>query len=73
MLSLPLPLRSVLVSAVEGGWATLRLAPALDNLVSNPYFGKRQFSGKRAVVQDSLARWSSRREREEAANLNLSL
>lgn len=45
-----------------GGWATLRLAPALDNLVLNPYFGRRQFSGKRAVIRDSLARWSSRRE-----------
>lgn len=42
-----LSLGTMLVSAWEGGWATLRRAPAPDDLVLNPYFGRRQFSGKR--------------------------
>lgn len=59
-MSLPLPLRLVLVAVVEGGW--VGDSSACTCLVLNPYFGRRQFSGKRAVIRDSLARWSSRRE-----------
>lgn len=58
-----LSLGVVLVSAWEGGWATLQAAPALDNSVVNPYFGRRQFSGKR----DRGLRQSGEVEQQERA------